>query len=254
MDTKLIFIVFIINLVNVNQCDESPIPILINAPYELPYNVFQNTISANMSPIIVQRPEYNSLAVVTQTALLLCPVFGFPKPVVKWEKDGNQLTGDRYEVLESGDLRIYGVLISDVGDYKCCATNGLGEVNAYTHLVVKDNTRITELPQNLKVAAHQMAVFRCNVEFDYTLDLRIEWLFNGNEIDYDNFPRILQEHKEWTPRAYLNITEAKESDSGVYTCVATTPLDSVRAEANLTIDGVLTKEYSIFSKIISWFG
>ena len=37
---------------------------------------------------------------------LTCKVFGAPKPVVKWVRDGLELIGSRYRVLDSGNLLI----------------------------------------------------------------------------------------------------------------------------------------------------
>ena len=190
---------------------------------------------------------------VTQTATLRCRVFGAPKPVVKWEKDGQELTGGRYEVQETGDLRINGVLMTDAGTYKCKATNRFGDDSASGKMEVKGKTKITHAPENFEVAARKMAVFRCNAEADSTLQLRIEWLFNGKKIDFDHDPRIVQAADN-----SLTITTTKELDSGVYTCVSKTDLDSVTAEATLTVQDVpnapeiIAVECDVNTALVEW--
>ncbi|XP_054168536.1 neuroglian-like isoform X2 [Oppia nitens] len=186
-----------------------------------------------LPPTITERPEPISRAVVSHDTLLRCRVFGAPKPIVKWEKDGQELTGGRYTVLDSGDLKIKDVLMTDAGSFKCKATNRFGDDDASGELEVKGRTKITHAPENFEVAARKMAVFRCNAEADSTLVLKIEWLFNGKKIDLDHDPRIVQAADN-----SLTITTTKELDSGVYTCVAKTDLDSVSSEATLTVQDV----------------
>ena len=206
-----------------------------------------------LPPTITERPEPTSRAVVTQTTTLRCRVFGAPKPVVKWEKDGQELSGGRYEVLESGDLRITGVLMTDAGSYKCKATNRFGDDDASGELEVKGKTKISHAPENFEVAARKMAVFRCNAEADSTLTLKIEWLFNGKKIDLDHDPRIVQAADN-----SLTITTTKELDSGVYTCIAKTDLDSVTAEATLTVQDVpnapeiIDVECDVNTALVEW--
>lgn len=37
---------------------------------------------------------------------ITCRVFGAPKPRVTWIRDGNELTGGRYNITDEGDLVI----------------------------------------------------------------------------------------------------------------------------------------------------
>ena len=74
-------------------------------------------------------------------------MFGAPKPIVKWLKNGVELTGGRYQVLDSGDLRISDVLIGDEGEYICHAHNKFDSVQAKGSLRVKLKTRITHPPE-----------------------------------------------------------------------------------------------------------
>lgn len=91
-------------------------------------------------------------------------------------------------------------------------------------------TRITQPPENFEVAAGSSATFRCNAEADSSLNLKIDWLFNGQLIDFDQDPRMVQASDN-----SLTITKTLELDSGTYTCVARTELDSHQVEAILTV-------------------
>lgn len=186
-----------------------------------------------LPPEIVDPPEKETRAVVTSDVILKCRVFGAPKPDVKWQKDDTPLNGANYEILEEGDLKIRNVLVTDQGRYKCVATNRFGTKFASGELKVKGKTKIIHAPENFEVAARKTAVFRCNAEADPSLDLRIQWAFNERIIDTTHDPRIVQpsDHS-------LTITTTKELDSGVYTCIASTELDSVNASATLTVQDV----------------
>ena len=66
-------------------------------------DVFLNVLA--LAPEIDDPPT--DVAIVDgASANLTCKVFGAPKPLVRWIRDGLELTGGRYRVMESGDLEI----------------------------------------------------------------------------------------------------------------------------------------------------
>lgn len=131
-----------------------------NATNSLGYvykDVYINVLA--LEPEITQPPTDMS-TVDGKTIQITCRVFGAPRPVVKWIKNGQKVTGGRYKTLDSGDLQIEGVMFSDTGAYTCYASNKLGEVDASANLVVKEHTRITDEPEDYEVAAGTTATFR----------------------------------------------------------------------------------------------
>jgi neuronal cell adhesion protein len=50
---------------------------------------------------------------------LTCRVFGAPKPLVRWIRNDQELTGGRFKVLANGDLEIKDVAPVDAGTYVC---------------------------------------------------------------------------------------------------------------------------------------
>jgi len=70
-------------------------------------------------------------------ALMTCRVFGAPRPLVRWIRRDQELTGGRFGVLLNGDLNITSVGFSDAGPYSCFATNKFGNATASGKLVVK---------------------------------------------------------------------------------------------------------------------
>lgn len=111
-------------------------------------------------PPTIRTPPINESTVDGKTIRLLCDVFGAPKPAVKWLRNGQELTGGRYKILETGGLEIENVIFSDSGKYECHATNRFGSQNASGILEVKEHTRITDNPEDYEVAAGSTATFR----------------------------------------------------------------------------------------------
>ena len=76
---------------------------------------------------------------------LTCETFGAPKPIVKWYHGTDELAGNRFNITSDGSLSIKDVKYIDDGDYLCNATNRFGHVHAKGRLIVKEQTRITQV-------------------------------------------------------------------------------------------------------------
>ncbi|XP_014258139.1 neuroglian isoform X2 [Cimex lectularius] len=193
-------------------------------------DVYINVLA--LAPEILESPA--DMEVVNgKPVTLTCRVFGAPKPEVKWVRQGSELTGGRFNILSEGDLLIKEVNFLDAGDYTCFATNKFGTAEKKASLVVREHTRITDEPTDFEVAAGSTATFRCSAVSDSSLNLTINWLNSNQLIDFEAEPRFVKSND-----FSLTITKTNELDSGVYTCVASTSLDEVRAHATLTVQDV----------------
>ncbi|CAB0005124.1 unnamed protein product [Nesidiocoris tenuis] len=193
-------------------------------------DVYINVLA--VPPEIIEPPT-NKEVVDGKTVIMTCRVFGAPKPEVKWVRNRVELTGGRYTILPQGDLEIKEINFLDAGVYDCHAANKLGSQSRSATLQVKEHTRITEKPEDYEVAEGSTATFRCNAVSDSSLNLTIDWQNNGHLIDFESEPRFVK-----TNDFSLTITKTNELDSGVYTCVASTPLDEATASATLIVQAV----------------
>ena len=78
----------------------------------------------------------------------------------------------------------------------------------------------------------------CNAEADPNERLVITWLHNGKEVDFAANP-----HWEKAPDNGLFIKNATSKETGNYTCVASTDLDSDTASAQLNVYGKLINPF-----------
>ncbi|XP_052866871.1 neuroglian isoform X2 [Anopheles cruzii] len=201
-----------------------------NATNSLGYvykDVYLNVLA--LAPEITDPPK-REFTVDQRNVTMTCRVFGAPKPQVKWIRNERELTGGRYQTLPTGDLFIRDVKFDDAGEYTCHAVNKLGSKTASGELIVKEHTVINEPPKDYEVEAGTTATFRCNAVADSSLELMIEWLTNGEVIDFETQPRFIR-----TSDNSLMIAKTIELDTGTYSCLAKTELDEVMANATLTV-------------------
>lgn len=198
------------------------------------------------SPTIIKQPQYEQLFQVAMTQdekdnsfLLECEAQGNPKPEFRWKKNGIYLEHISYDKRisqqpKSGTLVFKKPEDIDEGLYQCFASNRYGTAVSNAVFVRKSGkTQITQPPDDLEVAAGSSATFHCKAEADPSLSLKIEWLFNGHLIDFDQNPRMVQ-----TSDNSLMITKTRDLDSGIYSCIARTELDSDLDEATLIVQDV----------------
>ncbi|XP_045621079.2 basement membrane-specific heparan sulfate proteoglycan core protein isoform X2 [Procambarus clarkii] len=193
--------------------------------------LFHLSVQDPLWPIMEEVPT-DVHTVAGKTVTLTCRVSSQIQPIITWKKNGLQLTYGRHQVTRDGDLLIRDVRFSDEGRYLCNATNRHGSVESGANLRVEMATKIIKAPKDRHRMKGESAVFRCKAVADSDLVLSVEWLVNGEVVDYDKNPRLMRR-----PKNALMVSPVTEEDAGVYTCLASTSLDSVTANATLTVKG-----------------
>ncbi|XP_069017391.1 roundabout homolog 2 isoform X8 [Embiotoca jacksoni] len=179
------------------------------------------------APQFVIRPR-DQIVSQGRTATFPCETKGNPQPAVFWQKEGSQnllfpnqpqQPNSRFSVSPSGDLTISSVQRADAGYYICQALTVAGSILAKAQLEVTDVLTdrpppiIRQGPSNQTLGVDSMALLKCQASGDPIPS--ISWLKDGVSL-LGKDPRMsLQE------LGSLQIKNIKLSDSGIYTCVAT---------------------------------
>ncbi|XP_011803580.1 PREDICTED: neuronal cell adhesion molecule isoform X4 [Colobus angolensis palliatus] len=201
-----------------------------NASNEYGYllaNAFVNVLAEPPRILTPANTLYQVIA--NRPALLDCAFFGSPLPTVEWFKGakGSALREDIYVLHENGTLEIPVAQKDSTGTYTCVARNKLGMAKNEVHLEIKDPTWIIKQPEYAVVQRGSMVSFECKVKHDHTLTLTVLWLKDNRELPSDERFTVDKDH--------LVIADVSDNDSGTYTCVANTTLDSVSASAVLSV-------------------
>uniref|UniRef100_A0A673Z8D2 Roundabout guidance receptor 2 n=1 Tax=Salmo trutta TaxID=8032 RepID=A0A673Z8D2_SALTR len=179
------------------------------------------------APQFVVRPR-DQIVAQGHTATFPCETKGNPQPTVFWQREGSQdllfpsqpVQGDsRVSVSVSGELTISSVQRSDAGYYTCQALTVAGSILAKAQLEVADASKdrpppiIRQGPSNQTQAVGGVALLRCQSSGDP--EPTVTWLKDGLSL-LGKDPRMAL-----LEPGSLQIQSTRLSDSGLYTCVAT---------------------------------
>ncbi|XP_069669104.1 obscurin isoform X4 [Periplaneta americana] len=157
------------------------------------------------------------------SAMLELKVQGYPKPEVKWTKDGKAVeAGGRvrflYEDEESMSLIIKGVTVDDSGKYKVVAKNELGQDSTEFEVMVKAPPKIKTEVENSSCMTDEKKTFTIEVEGMPVPE--VKWLKEGQQITASDRIKIKKEKDTHT----LTIEKARLEDTGSYSIVAVNEL------------------------------
>ncbi|NWQ77372.1 HMCN1 protein, partial [Columbina picui] len=180
-------------------------------------------------------PPYNSPfqeRVANQRIAFPCPAKGIPKPVIKWLRNGRELTGAEpgISVLEDGTLLIIAsVTPSDNGEYICVASNEAGSTerkyNLRVHVPpeIRDQEKVT----NTSVVVHHPVSLFCEVSGNpFPI---ISWYKEDIQVVESSAVQILHNGK------ILKLLKAATDDAGQYSCKAINVAGSSEKLFNLDI-------------------
>ncbi|NWV68569.1 NCHL1 protein, partial [Malurus elegans] len=160
----------------------------------------------NIAPLILTSDGENYATVVGYSAFLHCDIFASPEADVRWTKDDSiePLSTFHYKLNSNGTLEIKDTRKEDSGSYACWAANSVGKRAITANLDIRDATTLVVTPKNPRVLKSHSVLLKCQAEVVVDRDT----LFIGS---------VLLE------------------DQGIYSCVASTALDTATAEALLIV-------------------
>ncbi|KAI3368574.1 hypothetical protein L3Q82_025583, partial [Scortum barcoo] len=181
----------------------------------------QVQLLVQVPPVVeVLEPPFNSPLqerVANQRIAFPCPAKGLPKPVIRWMRNGQELTGNEpgVSILEDGTLLILAsVSPLDNGEYVCAAVNDAGSTERKYQLKVNvpPEFRNSETPGNVSLVLSQSTSLVCDVIGSPTPV--ITWYKDGTPVVAGNSIQILDMGKT------LKLINAATGDAGIYSCKA----------------------------------
>ncbi|XP_068884481.1 neural cell adhesion molecule L1-like protein isoform X1 [Aphelocoma coerulescens] len=189
----------------------------------------------NIAPLILTSDGENYATVVGYSAFLHCDIFASPAADVGWTKDDSiePLSAFRYELNKNGTLEIRDTKKEDSGSYACWAANSVGKRAITANLDIRDATKLVVTPKNPRVLKSHSILLKCQAEYDPHLkhSFKLSWRKDGDELPVNSTEggRIVLD------RDTLFISSVLLEDQGVYMCVASTALDTAKAEVQLIV-------------------
>ncbi|XP_078140314.1 roundabout homolog 1 [Centroberyx gerrardi] len=195
----------------------------------------------SVPPAFVVRPR-NQVVGVGRTVTFQCEATGNPQPAIFWQREGSQnllfsyqppQPSSRFSVSQTGDLTITDAERSDVGYYSCQALNIAGSVITKALLEVTDVVSdrpppvVRQGPTNQTVAVDGTVVLSCLASGNPTPT--ILWRKDGVLVSTHD-SRVKQ-----LDTGALQIRYAKLGDTGMYTCIASTPSGEASWKAYLEV-------------------
>ncbi|XP_076165903.1 obscurin isoform X4 [Ptiloglossa arizonensis] len=154
------------------------------------------------------------------SAMLELQIRGYPKPDIKWTKDGQEIVaGGRYKYLwedeESMSLVIKNVSAKDAGVYTIRAKNELGEDTTQIELIVKSAPKVIKKQTDLTAIVEETVTMTLQIEG--TPLPEVKWYKDGQEIKENDRISIIKEENDFYK---LVIRNSKLTDAGSYSIVA----------------------------------
>lgn len=199
------------------------------------------TLQVHVPPEIVVRPR-DQITAPGRTVTFLCGTKGNPPPAVFWQKEGSKTLlipiqeptqSGRFSVSLSGELTITDVHPEDSGYYFCQALSVAGSILTKALLEVESapSDRVPPIirqgPANHTLAPGSTAQLHCHIMGNPIPS--IQWEKDGQRI-LGNDDRI-----SLMDNGTFQITNLQETDSGVYTCLASSSSGETSWSGALTV-------------------
>ncbi|KAK5859247.1 hypothetical protein PBY51_003328 [Eleginops maclovinus] len=199
------------------------------------------SLQVHVPPQIVVRPR-DQITAPGRTVTFLCGTKGNPPPAVFWQKEGSQILlfpiqepsqSGRFSVSLSGELTITDVRVEDSGYYICQAISVAGSILTKALLEVESapSDRVPPIirqgPANHTLAPGSSTQLHCHIMGNPIPS--IQWEKDGQRILGSDGRISLMEN------GTFQITNLQETDSGVYTCLASSSSGETSWSGVLTV-------------------
>uniref|UniRef100_A0A8C2VRJ2 Hemicentin-1 n=1 Tax=Chinchilla lanigera TaxID=34839 RepID=A0A8C2VRJ2_CHILA len=184
-------------------------------------------------PPNIMGEEQNISVLISQSVELLCQSDAVPSPTLTWLKDGRPLLKKPgLSVSENGSvLKIEDTQVQDTGRYTCEATNiaGKTEKNYNVNVWVPPSVYGSNELVQLTVIEGNLITLLC--ESSGIPPPNLIWKKKGSPVLADSAGRV----RMLSGGRQLQISIAKKSDAGLYTCVASNVAGTAKKDYSLQV-------------------
>ena len=185
---------------------------------------------------VVVKPE--------QTATFSCKVSGQPKPVVKWYRNGREISGCSKYQMREGKGNHYSLLIANANtndecSYTVRAINQGGSISHTAELIVQLAAKVN-LPKYMQTEATECKVHEVlsvKVPFEGKPQPDVTWTKAGRLVNPDSHHQFITT----TSFSTLTITNAGRNDSGFYNVTVQNRFGSDQATVEILVGDVPSK-------------
>ncbi|CAK8691082.1 unnamed protein product [Clavelina lepadiformis] len=165
-----------------------------------------------------------------------CTVFGIPQPDVAWSKDEEPLRGLTSEpnqrmrsLQDSQQISIVSAEVADSGRYTCLAVSVAGRKNKNFDLKVYVPTTVDGSDETPQIVVNVGDSINLICDAHGTPIPVVNWMKNEDEPLIDS-SRILDDGRR------MYVQSAQLSDTGTYTCVATSPAGDAEKDYDVIVN------------------
>lgn len=166
--------------------------------------------------------EHEGSVLENDEVILDCITDGYPIPSIRWFKDQEEFNNESNETT----LKIGKALEDDAGDYRCLATNILGNVMKAIHLKVNVPPKTNSLKEVSRQVL-QNSTISLSCEIHGSPKPQIKWNVNGKSIA--GLDRIRETNNTLT-RQNVQLT-----DSGIYSCTGINEFGIISINHNVVV-------------------
>uniref|UniRef100_A0A8C2C6E4 ADAMTS-like 3 n=1 Tax=Cyprinus carpio TaxID=7962 RepID=A0A8C2C6E4_CYPCA len=203
--------------------------------------------------IHVGRTAY--LTNATHSLTLMCPTQGLPPPNISWSKDGAPLqNSDRVSWDSDGEVHILSPGASDVGTYRCTATNDLGSDSETTLVLLAETPTIAASRRNtsdLKSSSLKVVVggvISVRLGANLTLECPVKGVPRPT-VSWHRKEGPLGASASPLPDGSLLLRNLTLQDYGTYSCVAANSIGKSVASGLLLTDATSAKHKPTTSSV-----
>lgn len=238
---------------------EQPVSASEMEDVQLPLPIEEKPVRDTTAPIFTKKLE-DLVVDAGEEARFDVRIFAVPEPQVEWYRGSEKVLDEgRFVHIDAIEDDLFTLIIeqSEVGDtsqYKCVASNEVGQSSCEAQLTVKGKEAApedTEEPDTSVLDVGEGGEVNLNVTVSGTVKPTVEWLKDGKPVRKTSRLDTKAKRDTYT----LNIKDAIPDDSGIYTFKATSPAGTTTKSFDVNVQGMISVQLILEMNLLleEWF-